>query len=835
MKRAIKLFVCMLPVVICVAWSASRNLIINAAQTESIAGPDIETKPDVDESENDSGYKVVVIPNESQETSDEKQSSLDKLENNEQKYVALISLDTGEILYSRGANEKVPAGDLTGLAAALTILDYCNADEVVSVNEYNQYGMPRDDYWMNPEESYATEYSVAECLDKIIYSNSSSCLEALSDLIETRTETASYSFIKMMNKKLIAIGCKNTSFDNVFGLNEKVNWTSASDMAIIIKAVYDNDDLRKIIDDRDEDIKIAMFSGKSSLIKISRQGDEAFACILLNGNRETLYSTADELLSGSIQNSFEWGRYAKYIFAGLIILGYFLLVTFISIILNKKTKMSVSEKPGNIIANIMLATIVIGCPLYLHNKLADLSMAKAYFIIITTVVFSTLFFTLMILRFKTDILHNFKKADILLVVYLAGGLVSIIMMGAVDDGVFAVYGRYSGYLMDIIYVLILVVSIMCSKRYRGLQYAIPVVMIPLGILAVLNHYNVDPLNIYQGTSAEILNRYISTIGNVDMFSAFMGVSFVYCGMLFIKGKNRAGQIIAVVSAFVAQLSVIICSANGGYIGLIVFYAFALIFLNDRWQFIRYVILFDLFLITCAVLGYTEKVFTIYMPVDSITQYVFDTGLCLYLSIAASIILLVLSVIFIRRKNIGVDNIYVKLGLCIMYCIFVIAFSVAVIIANIKENIDSESILSFLRVGRDWGSQRGYLWSMAVEGYKELSISQKIFGIGSSNVAHLFWTQISPYDNHVVQMLDNAHCEYLQVLITHGILGFVSLYTWIVISLAGIIGRIKKDESEAIYAMSIIAYLCIAVIGLNVSYVFVLLVILLGMDKMNKVV
>lgn len=114
--------------------------------------------------------------------------------------------------------------------------------------------------------------------------------------------------------------------------------------------------------------------------------------------------------------------------------------------------------------------------------------------------------------------------------------------------------------------------------------------------------------------------------------------------------------------------------------------------------------------------------------------------------------------------------------------------------------------------------------MAVDGYAELSVWQKLFGVGSSNVAHLFWTQIDPYDNQIVQMLDNAHCEYLQVLITHGILGFVCLYGWMLASLIEIIRKVKNDERLCVYAITIIVYLCSAVIGLNVSYVFVLLIV-----------
>ena len=44
---------------------------------------------------------------------------------------------------------------------------------------------------------------------------------------------------------------------------------------------------------------------------------------------------------------------------------------------------------------------------------------------------------------------------------------------------------------------------------------------------------------------------------------------------------------------------------------------------------------------------------------------------------------------------------------------------------------------------------------------------------------------------------------------------------------------RNDEKKAIYAMTIIAYLCSAVIGLNVSYVFILLIVILCYSRMKE--
>lgn len=789
-----------------------------------------------------SGYEVVTITDGMSEMEDksskpEKQTDIDDYD-----YIQMINLDTGEVLYSKGEKEKVPAGGLTGLAAALTVLDYCDIDEVVTVTEYkNQMGGNLGNA-MNLNESVTSEYTVGLCLYKIIYMESVPCMNALSNLIEARTGTVSYSFIKMMNRKLVELGCTNTSLDSVFSLNEKASWTSAEDMAIIFKAAYANPDLRGIIHESNSDIQTSMFSGNFSLIKYEEREDISLACVILNGNYDAMYSTADKLLQSGfdyygegavIEKASNLGRYKKYIVADSLILAYFVVLINVSLFLNRRKKIRIPEMPGNVIANLMLTVIIMGCPLYLHNKLSDLTMAKAYFLSITTVVFAILYFTYSILRWNVDVFKNFRWEDALLIIYLLGGLIGAILTGAIDDAVFATYGRYTGYLMDIVYVLIICVAIMCGRQYKIFQYSIPVVVIPLGVLAVLNHYNIDPLNIYEGTAAESLNRYISTIGNVDMFAVFMGVAFVYCEMMFCKEKNKCLQIFVVVSAVIAQVSIFICSANSGYIGIIVFYVLGLLFLKDRWQLLRYLILLDLFMLTGFVLGYIEKSLTVYMPVDSVTQNILDMNICGNIFVILSVLIFILTIIFVMKKDMTVEGQVAKVSLYTLYGIMLVGAVGSLIVINRMENVDESSFASFFVIGKAWGSQRGYLWKMVIDGYKELSIPQKIFGVGSSNVAQLFWTQIDPYDNSIVQMLDNAHCEYLQVLITHGVVGFVSLYGWIIVSLVGVIRDIRNDEKKAIYAMTIIAYLCSAVIGLNVSYVFILLIVILCYSRMKE--
>lgn len=746
-------------------------------------------------------------------------------------YIQLFNLDTGEVIYTRGANEKVAAGGLVGMVAALTALDYCGVDENVTVTEITG----------KSGKITTNTYTVGLCLYKIMYDGSSSCMGAISNMVEARTGTVPYSFVKLMNKKAIEIGCENTNFDDLTGLYEKYTWTSAADTAKIFKAVYDNDVLKKIVTDSNADIKTSLFSGGTSIVTYDTKDGITLGCVILKGDYTLVDNEADQLLEAGfdyyskgkkVEYSFEWERYGKYIQAVVALVAYIALLIVLAYTIKKKTKIHLPEVIGTVIANLMLAVLIIGSALYLHNKLEDVTFAKSYFIAIATAIFVVLYMTMYVLRGVYSTIHNFKWYDVLLAIYLSGGLVSVIMRNAIDDAMFASYGRYTGYITDIVYVLILCLAIICGKRYKLINYAIPVVSIPLGVLAVLNHYNVDPLNVYQGYEADNLNRFISTIGNVDMFAVFMGVAFAYCGMLFCKEKNKIGIGIAFLATIVAQISIIVCSANGGYIGLIVFYILAPVFMRNRWQFYKYLCVLETFFASVFGISYAEKELEVYMPLDSISQKLVDSSFSAWAFIIITVLLCLLAILFMIIQDMNVAREIARVSLYTTYGVMVVWIILIIVYANRAEYVDPDSIASFMVFGREWGSQRGYIWSMAVSGFGELSVSEKLFGIGSSNVARLFWTQINPLDNGIVQMIDNAHCEYIQVLITHGIVGLVSLYGWIVLSVVNAVKKLKQDENMAIYVIAVIAYMASAVIGLNVVYVVILLIVNLSFLRMK---
>ena len=75
---------------------------------------------------------------------------------------------------------------------------------------------------------------------------------------------------------------------------------------------------------------------------------------------------------------------------------------------------------------------------------------------------------------------------------------------------------------------------------------------------------------------------------------------------------------------------------------------------------------------------------------------------------------------------------------------------------------------------EWGTGRGYVWKLALKIYDDFPLSHKLFGYGPDTFGVItvqnFWDEMLSISK---QKFENVHNEYLQYLITIGIVGLIS--------------------------------------------------------------
>ena len=154
-------------------------------------------------------------------------------------------------------------------------------------------------------------------------------------------------------------------------------------------------------------------------------------------------------------------------------------------------------------------------------------------------------------------------------------------------------------------------------------------------------------------------------------------------------------------------------------------------------------------------------------------------------------------------------------------------ALAFVLANAMPNLPlPESLHNLLVFNDDWGTYRGVAWRAAFGTWADGSLLRKIVGIGPG----MMHTAVAAWagDAMTARMatLYAAHNEYLEQLLTTGILG---LAAWLLLVAA----HLRRGERSwntpgvAPVMLALCSYLAQAVVSIRVSMVFPLVMLLFG--------
>lgn len=142
------------------------------------------------------------------------------------------NLDEGTVFFEKNSNEKVPAaGFVKVLAAVVAIEKWGNLDGNIKITEKNlnlidyEYGMTTALY---EEGETVSKRELFDCL--VVYSAN----DALS-VIAYEIAGSEAKFVQEMQNLAVKIGCSSTSIKNIHGFDQEGQYTTAADVAKIIK------------------------------------------------------------------------------------------------------------------------------------------------------------------------------------------------------------------------------------------------------------------------------------------------------------------------------------------------------------------------------------------------------------------------------------------------------------------------------------------------------------------------------------------------------------------------------------------------------------------------
>ncbi len=213
--------------------------------------------------------------------------------------VVLMDGQTGRVLYAKDAHTRRPMASLTKIMTSALALEFGQLDELATASAKAASIEPSSIYLKAGEQMPLIDLVYGAMLK-----SGNDAAMAIAEHIGGSQE----NFARLMNERAQSIGCKDTSFQNPHGLDQKDHYSTAYDMALIARYAMSvprfaeiaatqkttisgqriitnkNDTLNKVVGGDGVKIGFTDNAGRCLAASASRDGHRLIAVVLNDGN-----------------------------------------------------------------------------------------------------------------------------------------------------------------------------------------------------------------------------------------------------------------------------------------------------------------------------------------------------------------------------------------------------------------------------------------------------------------------------------------------------------------------------------------------------------------------
>lgn len=499
-----------------------------------------------------------------------------------------------------------------------------------------------------------------------------------------------------------------------------------------------------------------------------------------------------------------------------------------------------SRKSKATLAYIYLCLLCSLSLFYFNNYYFNITEAKFQFFFYVTIVMIVAFIILAIRGLFIDtqekkpflqkLCDGFKelsisdKAILVLVVFHTITTILATDKQASFDGS---TGRYLGLLFT--YMIVFVYYVV--SRFYQLQQSI--ILLLLGscsmvfLLGLLNFFYIDPFGFFTYLSDFETNLYISTIGNIDFYGIFVSFSLPFSMILYCYSEEALSKGIYIGSMICSTIGLITSNSDSAYLALLMILGCSAYYLAKEYKtWVRF--------LQCGILIFGVArilYYVIYYVGDGCRDIhtlslMFSGGIANTLALGGFLLFCGYCIMEKKYFTKHWDGKKVRKQLLLCYVMLAIVLIFVLVYVNAIHPIENASgMMSYLRFNEEWGTGRGEIWVKLWEQFCDFSLLEKVFGFGLDSTAILTKDILG-----ASAIYDNAHNEYLQYLLTSGILGLLSYLAFC----GSIILRLWRRSTHEPFGFAILcvllAYMVQASVNLNQPMTTPLFFIFLAMGE-----
>lgn len=480
-------------------------------------------------------------------------------------------------------------------------------------------------------------------------------------------------------------------------------------------------------------------------------------------------------------------------------------------------------KLNNVFASVGTLILLFVYPLFMTNKYFNITLSKFVFFTLISALFAMLSFLAESDNKKTpkkkaklSFKEKLKRLDITDASYLfivIFGAITVYVSGYGKVAFFGSGGRYMGYAFflaaGLAYLFISRHNIL--KEYELIAFEVSMALACL--LAVFQACGVDLFNLIAPVAEHQKKIFISTFGNIDIFSAFLSIS-IPISMYMICFRERKTKLFLVyfLTAALGFAALFLSNSDSGYLGVFAaFWVICLLSFKSKTNLQQFSDLCLFFFVLAFIYGLFKKTGIVERDLSFLSKLITSTNL-VYIGIVLFFVTsILLRLIKLNDKALKVLKIvYITVSIVLLISLITAIFY----FTNINPKFDLGSFSRYLRFNDKWGTNRGFVWRIYLELYKGLPLSKKLFGCGQDCLSLALTTDLYREMVSFGNYTNNAHNEYIQYLVSIGIFGVVSYLTFVISALV----KLFRDKETSLLsysvAVAIIAYLVQATVNIT---------------------
>ena len=485
---------------------------------------------------------------------------------------------------------------------------------------------------------------------------------------------------------------------------------------------------------------------------------------------------------------------------------------------NKKTKSSYSPSLNDTLSmhekftNLYVIGMFTLFPVFMTDKLFNLRKDRLHYFIGTTIVL--LFFIIATYLCGIDkkkwVKNIFKLnvEDFGMLAFLIVSVVSTVLSEYGMEAVTGSEGRDSGLIIMLGYVLCYFV-VSRYYKYHKIPYDIFVISSAIiVIIAILHEFYIDPFNLLTEIAENQQNIFISTFGNINIFSCFICVSMPVIAALLVTSKDIPSTVFYGIGISISFMGLLVANSDSGYFGLAAFMSILFVYsCKNAQRLFNYFLCVFLMLLSCKIFKLLTLVFREnYKPLEPIPSFlIFNNKTFILIAVFACLSILFY---FVKKKNNEKDfPKAVQITAASLVALSAVSLvSVFVYFSAFDKTTDLGSLAKYLRLNDKWGTHRGYAWIRSIILFKTNGIKNMLVGSGPDTFGQIMKKYYrEDMINRHGSVFDSAHNEFLTYLVTIGALGLISYITVLVSTIIKGIRRFEYSVGALIATLVIISY------------------------------